>query len=63
MAEGFNGVVVWRRDAMTDSFGEGYSTRSDEEGFGGVYGQNEHAFSRKHHGKYPLLLTFKIFHQ
>ncbi|KAL5217396.1 hypothetical protein ABZP36_018080 [Zizania latifolia] len=26
-----------RRDAMTHSFGEGYSTRSDEEGFGGVY--------------------------
>ncbi|XP_047085846.1 uncharacterized protein LOC124697275 [Lolium rigidum] len=28
-------------DVMTDSFGEGYSTRADEEGFGGVYGQND----------------------
>ncbi|XP_044984017.1 uncharacterized protein LOC123451070 [Hordeum vulgare subsp. vulgare] len=28
-------------DVMTHSFGEGYSTRSDEEGFGGVYGQND----------------------
>jgi len=27
-----------RRDVITHSFGEGYSTRSDEEGFGGVYG-------------------------
>jgi hypothetical protein len=26
---------------MTHSFGEGYSTRSDEEGFGGVYGGND----------------------
>jgi hypothetical protein len=36
-----HGVVVWRRDVMTHSFGEGYSTRSDEEGFGGVYGGND----------------------
>ncbi|KAL6637745.1 hypothetical protein ACP70R_025317 [Stipagrostis hirtigluma subsp. patula] len=28
-------------DVMTHSFGEGYSTRSDEEGFGGVYGGND----------------------
>ncbi|PAN45294.1 hypothetical protein GQ55_9G105300 [Panicum hallii var. hallii] len=28
-------------DVMTHSFGEGYSTRSDEEGFGGVYGRND----------------------
>jgi len=26
---------------MTHSFGEGYSTRSDWEGFGGVYGWND----------------------
>ena len=26
---------------MSHSFGEGYSTRSDEEGFGGVYGGND----------------------
>ncbi|XP_062214748.1 uncharacterized protein LOC133915555 [Phragmites australis] len=28
------------RDVMTISFGEAYSTRSDDEGFGGVYGRN-----------------------
>uniref|UniRef100_A0A1J3EU36 Late embryogenesis abundant protein n=1 Tax=Noccaea caerulescens TaxID=107243 RepID=A0A1J3EU36_NOCCA len=28
-------------DLMSDSFGEGYSTRSDEEGFGGTYGGNQ----------------------
>ncbi|CAK9320656.1 unnamed protein product [Citrullus colocynthis] len=28
-------------DIMSDSFGEGYSTRSDEEGFGGTYGGNK----------------------
>ncbi|KAH9606462.1 hypothetical protein KSS87_002860 [Heliosperma pusillum] len=27
-------------NVMEESFGEGYSTRSDEEGFGGVYGSN-----------------------
>lgn len=40
-----SGVLVWRRDVMTHSFGEGYSTRSDEEGFGGVYGQNDPVFN------------------
>ncbi|KAJ1293835.1 hypothetical protein BS78_01G099400 [Paspalum vaginatum] len=38
-------------DVMTHSFGEGYSTRSDEEGFGGVYGGNdpvEHPGTRVH---------------
>ncbi|RDX89477.1 hypothetical protein CR513_28792, partial [Mucuna pruriens] len=28
-------------DAMSNSFGEGYATRSDEEGFGGIYGGNQ----------------------
>ncbi|KAJ9147085.1 hypothetical protein P3X46_029287 [Hevea brasiliensis] len=28
-------------DVMSHSFGEGYSTRSDEEGFGGIYGGNQ----------------------
>lgn len=28
-------------DVMDHSFGPGYSTRSDEEGFGGVYGGNQ----------------------
>lgn len=29
------------RDAMSHSFGEGYATRSDEEGFGGVFSRNQ----------------------
>ncbi|XP_042495725.1 uncharacterized protein LOC122074820 [Macadamia integrifolia] len=29
------------KGAMSDSFGEGYATRSDEEGFGGIYGGNQ----------------------
>lgn len=29
------------RDAMSHSFGEGYATRSDEEGFGGVFSGNQ----------------------
>ena len=33
--------MTTRRDVMSHSFGEGYSTRSDEEGFGGVYGGND----------------------
>ncbi|GAV68772.1 hypothetical protein CFOL_v3_12275 [Cephalotus follicularis] len=28
-------------DVMSHSFGEGYATRSDEEGFGGIYGDNQ----------------------
>ncbi|KAI4381158.1 hypothetical protein MLD38_007264 [Melastoma candidum] len=28
-------------DVMEHSFGEGYATRSDEEGFGGIYGGND----------------------
>ncbi|XP_042391666.1 uncharacterized protein LOC121982590 [Zingiber officinale] len=28
-------------DMMAHSFGEGYSTRSDEEGFGGIYSRNQ----------------------
>ena len=32
--------MLWR-DTMSHSFGEGYATRSDEEGFGGVYGGNQ----------------------
>jgi len=26
---------------MSHSYGEGYATRSDEEGFGGIYGGNQ----------------------
>ncbi|KAJ0869004.1 hypothetical protein HanRHA438_Chr11g0484381 [Helianthus annuus] len=29
------------RDVMSHSYGEGYATRSDEEGFGGTYGGNQ----------------------
>ncbi|XP_044470831.1 uncharacterized protein LOC123199825 [Mangifera indica] len=28
-------------DVMSHSFGEGYATRSDEDGFGGIYGGNQ----------------------
>ncbi|KAF9609826.1 hypothetical protein IFM89_018768 [Coptis chinensis] len=28
-------------DVMSHSFGEGYATRSEEEGFGGIYGDNQ----------------------
>ncbi|ESQ31159.1 hypothetical protein EUTSA_v10005154mg [Eutrema salsugineum] len=28
-------------DVMSHSYGEGYATRSDEEGFGGTYGGNQ----------------------
>lgn len=28
-------------DVMSHSYGEGYATRSDEEGFGGIYGGNQ----------------------
>jgi hypothetical protein len=41
---------------MTHSFGEGYSTRSDEEGFGGVYGGNdpvENLGTEKIHPSHP----------
>ncbi|XP_022136799.1 uncharacterized protein LOC111008409 [Momordica charantia] len=31
-------------DVMSHSFGEGYATRSDEEGFGGVYSDQNQSF-------------------
>ncbi|KAF3320485.1 hypothetical protein FCM35_KLT15181 [Carex littledalei] len=40
-------------DVMTDSFGEGYSTRSDEEGFGGVYGGNDPVINPGTHVNHP----------
>ncbi|XP_039066661.1 uncharacterized protein LOC120212423 [Hibiscus syriacus] len=43
-------------DVMSDSFGEGYDTRSDEEGFGGIYGGNDSLPDKKQrtrsHGDY-----------
>ncbi|KAL6843476.1 hypothetical protein ACP4OV_026538 [Aristida adscensionis] len=42
---------------MTHSFGEGYATRSEEEGFGGVYGRDddhdEHPGAEAHHRSHP----------
>lgn len=35
---------------MSHSYGEGYSTRSDEEGFGGIYGDDE---DKDVHGNSP----------
>lgn len=32
------------------SFGEGYATRSDEEGFGGIYGGNQEDEEKVVHG-------------
>lgn len=34
-------VLMIIRDVMSHSFGDGYATRSDEEGFGGVYSDNQ----------------------
>ncbi|KAL3505892.1 hypothetical protein ACH5RR_031274 [Cinchona calisaya] len=34
------------REENIASFGEGYATRSDEEGFGGVYGENQQLSKR-----------------
>ena len=39
------------RDAvMKESFGDAYSTRSNDEGFGGIYGGNEEEGGHKVHG-------------
>lgn len=35
------------------SFGEGYATRSDEEGFGGIYGGNQEDEEKIVHGNTP----------
>nr|GMD00880.1 Submandibular gland secretory Glx-rich protein like [Ipomoea batatas] len=39
-------------DTMS-SFGEGYATRSDEEGFGGIYGGNTQEEEEEHHKIIP----------
>ncbi|GMJ08758.1 hypothetical protein like AT5G66780 [Hibiscus trionum] len=36
-------------DVMSDSFGEGYATRSEEEGFGGIYGGNDKKTEEENH--------------
>ncbi|KAF7828846.1 late embryogenesis abundant protein [Senna tora] len=43
-------------DVMSHSFGEGYATRSDEEGFGGVYGDNDSSAASK-------IQTDKVIHE
>ncbi|XP_043806621.1 uncharacterized protein LOC110627506 isoform X2 [Manihot esculenta] len=40
-------------DVMSHSFGEGYATRSDEEGFGGIYGGNQSERKEKIHENHP----------
>nr|XP_048334394.1 uncharacterized protein LOC107424585 isoform X1 [Ziziphus jujuba var. spinosa] len=49
-------------DVMSHSFGEGYATRSDEEGFGGVYGGNQSIPKTEEdqliHENHPDLLIF-----
>lgn len=35
------------------SFGGGYVTRSDEEGFGGIYGGKQEEEEKIDHGNYP----------
>lgn len=44
---------------MSHSFGEGYATRSDEEGFGGTYGGNQSFQKHKDevHENHPGNLT------
>lgn len=60
----FNIDLVLHRDVMDHSFGPGYSTRSDEEGFGGVYGGNQTIIDKmtaktNHHGKSLSLSLFE----
>ncbi|XP_072972465.1 uncharacterized protein [Typha angustifolia] len=40
-------------DVMSHSFGEGYATRSDEEGFGGTYGGNDPDVNPGHRVNHP----------
>ncbi|KAJ1425844.1 hypothetical protein SESBI_10765 [Sesbania bispinosa] len=40
-------------DVMSHSFGEGYATRSDEEGFGGIYGGNQSLQKDTIHENHP----------
>ncbi|THU63598.1 hypothetical protein C4D60_Mb01t17500 [Musa balbisiana] len=47
---------TYQGDAMRHSFGEGYSTRSDWEGFGGIYGRNPSDLISSHQIPPVLLL-------
>nr|CAD1837339.1 unnamed protein product [Ananas comosus var. bracteatus] len=43
-----------KKDTMWHSFGVGYGTRSDEEGFGGIYGRSDDATEDpEHHANHP----------
>ncbi|XP_009759264.1 uncharacterized protein LOC107788119 [Nicotiana tabacum] len=46
------GTETKPKDTMS-SFGEGYATRSDEEGFGGIYGGNQDVEEKIVHGNAP----------
>lgn len=52
-------LINWSSDVMSHSFGEGYATRSDEEGFGGTYGGNQSFQKHKDevHENHPGNLT------
>lgn len=49
---------------MSHSFGEGYATRSDEEGFGGIYGGNQTIpkteTDKEIHENHPGLVLFVL---
>lgn len=46
---------------MSHSFGEGYATRCDEEGFGGIYGGNQSApeTDKPIHENHPGLIAYQ----
>lgn len=66
---GFFVVVGWGRDVTSHSFGEGYATRSDEEGFGGIYGGNDPLSSQEKtpskiiHESHPGLYSLSLPHE
>lgn len=43
---------------MSSSYGDAYATRSDEEGFGGIYGGNKEDEENIEHGKAPGIVTY-----
>jgi hypothetical protein len=45
------------RDPITHSFGEGYATRADEEGFGTVYARADDEERPGHPGSGTLLIS------
>ncbi|KAL3507924.1 hypothetical protein ACH5RR_033306 [Cinchona calisaya] len=47
------------REESMKSYGEGYATRSDEEGFGGIYGENQE-FTKKNEEKIAYVKVQEI---